>query len=151
MVVWNMRRWNSFGPKISLLQGYRVLNKSKRSVISMIMKAWVDRRGPAWERGRQAAAARAEEMQGSTGFRSAEGGGSHGGPLWFCHGCGRRTFKTLKRDSWYILLSYVRSLPRLYIVDRMCAFVRIFLVFPLFYVLFLSTIISLALMCLSKQ
>lgn len=35
----------------------------------------------------------------------------------------------LKRDTWYILLSYVRSLARLYIVDLMCACLRIFLCF----------------------
>lgn len=52
----------------------------------------------------------------------------------------------LKRDSQYILLSYVRSLPRLYIVDLMCAFLRIFLWFfspVLCY--FLSTVIYLPL------
>lgn len=44
----------------------------------------------------------------------------------------------LKRDTWYILLSYVRSLARLYIVDLMCACLRIFLwvFFPRFMLFF---------------
>lgn len=41
--------------------------------------------------------------------------GSPGKPSGFCHGCGKGNFKMLKRGTWYVLLSSVRKLHRIYI------------------------------------
>lgn len=69
--------------------------------------------------------------RGERGLSAEGGGGRHGKPFGFCHGCSKQHFKMLKRDTQNILLSCARSLPGLYLTDLMCAFMRICAVCPI--------------------
>lgn len=114
-------------------------NKSKRSVIFIIITVWVDQRRQAWERGWHEASAGEEEQRckWAKALVVRKVRAVHGRPFWFLLRMRKKEFPGAERDTRYILLSYVRSLPRIYIVGLMCAFLRIFLCFfPLFYVVF---------------